>query len=97
MEHIKDITPDLYEMHVGDLVASIICVSYIGGLSGATELFERNKKRWGHAETTATMGLICDVLEGKPCSDTIVKRVVNGALWSAWSTMPEASVTFGLK
>ena len=43
------------------------------------------------------MGLICDVLEGKPCSDTIVKRVVNGALWNAWSTMPEASVTFGLK
>ena len=36
MEHIKGITPDLYEMHVGDLVASIICVSYIGGLSGAT-------------------------------------------------------------
>jgi hypothetical protein len=85
MQHLENITPELYEEHVGDLVASIVCVGYVGGIKGAHDLCERQQKLWGKEGCETTINLICDVLENKKCNDPVVRKIVCSALWGLYT------------
>lgn len=85
MDHIEGMTLELYEEHVGDLVASIMCVGYLGGLDGAWDLCTRQQERWGKKECEITINLICDVLEHKTCADPVVRKIVCSAVWGMYA------------